>query len=110
MQELILDLDTIINKVILLKEENTQLNKKIEELENINRQLKVDVGTLSTKTNTIFIEQQKDQSQSDREIINDTIIKDESRFGSLTQNEVIERLNEIELELNGCLKILENKS
>ncbi len=110
MQEWILDLDKIINKVKLLKEENTQLNKRIEELENINEQLKVAAETLSTKTNTIILEQETGKVLSIDSLVNDNTNDKDNRLGNLTRNEVIERLNEIELEINDCLKILENKS
>jgi cell division septum initiation protein DivIVA len=110
MQEWILDLDKIIDKVTLLKEENAQLNKRIEELENINMQLKVAAETLSTKTNTIILEQQIGKNQSKDSLVNDITNDNENRLGNLTRNEVIKRLNEIEFEINDCLKILENKS
>lgn len=114
MNELLLELQDILNKVQLLKKENLELKENINNLENINRQLKVEVHTLTNKFN-LYKTENKGKKDEDIALQVDLINKKaqhevETLSTDRDKSTVIERLSDIESEINECLQMLENKS
>jgi hypothetical protein len=114
MNRLLTDLDDIFQRVQNLKLDNEALREKIDILENINRQLKVEVDTLNHKIHT---DKNEAGSSPDNAIDRDADMKDETdqesirnRSVYLSEKNVAERLSVIESEIDECLQMLENRS
>lgn len=114
MDKLLIDLDHIFEKVQNLKMDNNLLREKVNTLENINRQLKVEVDHLNQIINT----DNKDTGSRPELVIdrdtdhNDDILQKSVSMESshISEREMIDRLSLIETEIDDCLQMLENKS